>query len=103
MARRKAAGRLKLVSVRISTRILTPGDFAGILVQVGAGDMMMLAEFGAAETGKVAFRLIGAGSIRAVGAPVVDPPHLVPCVQVVPGTRFVGMDRAAPGDALSDD
>jgi hypothetical protein len=48
--------------------------------------MMMRTEFGAAEAGKVAFLLIGTGSIRAVGAPVVDPPHLVP------GTRFVGMD-----------
>lgn len=53
MARRQTTGGAELGAVRISTRILTPGHFAGILVQVWAGDMMMLAEFGAAETGKV--------------------------------------------------
>jgi hypothetical protein len=63
----------------------------------------LLTELGAAQTGKVAFRLIGARAIHAVRAPVVDAPHFVPGVQVVPGTRFVGMDRAAPGDAVSND
>ena len=52
MARRQEAGRLKLRSVRIPTRILTPGHLAG--------DMMMLTEFSAAEAGIVAFRLIDA-------------------------------------------
>src|SRR4051812_40691101 len=103
MASRQAAGRPKLCSVRIATGILTPGHFAGVLVEVGAGDMMMLTEFSAAEAGIVAFRLIDAGAIHAVGAPVVDPSHLVPCMQIVPGARFVAMDRASPGDALSDD
>src|SRR3954454_14436564 len=103
MAPRQVAGRPELRSVRIAARILTPGHFVGILVQVGAGDMMMLAELGASQAGIVAFRLIGAGAIHAVGAPVVDPPHLVPGMQIVPGARFVAMDRASPGDALSDD
>ena len=102
MNRRESAAIGGLVP-RITTRILTPGHFAGILVQVWAGDMMMLAEFGAAETGKVAFRLIGAGAIHAVGAPVIDPPHFVPGMQIVPGARFVGMHRAPPGDAPAGD
>jgi hypothetical protein len=103
MARRQTTGGAELGAVRISTRILTPGHFAGILVQVWAGDMMMLAEFGAAETGKVAFRMIGAGAIHAVGAPVIDPPHFVPSMQIVPGARLVGMYRAPPGDAPAGD
>jgi hypothetical protein len=34
---------------RITTRILTPGHFAGILVQIWTYNMMMLAELRAAE------------------------------------------------------
>lgn len=102
MARRQTAGGHELCAIGSAARVLTPGHFAGILVQVRTRDMMMLADFVASQPGKIALRLIGAGPVSAVGATVVDPPHLIPRVKVVPATRLVGMDSAAPGDALSD-
>jgi hypothetical protein len=42
------------------------------VIKVRAGDMVMLANLGAAETGKIALRLIGAGPVRAVRAAVID-------------------------------
>jgi hypothetical protein len=53
MARRQTTGGAELGAVRISTRILTPGHFAGILVQIWTGDVMVLTDFGAAEAGEI--------------------------------------------------
>jgi hypothetical protein len=103
MAGRQTAGGHELRTVGGAAGVLAPGHFGGILVQVRTGDMMMLTDFGATETGKVAFRLIGARTIHAVGTMMIDPPHLIPCVQVIPGRRFVGVNRAAGGDAPPDD
>ena len=103
MAGRQTAGGHELRTVGGAAGVLTPGHFAGILVQITTSDVMVLTDFGAAEAGEIAFRLIGAGAILAVGAPVVDPPHFVPCVQVIPGRRLVGVNDAVAGDASPDD
>src|ERR1700685_2067114 len=103
MAGRQTGGGHELRTVGRAARVLAPGHFAGVLVQIRTGDVMVLTDFGAAEAGEIAFRLIGAGTIHAVGATVVDPPHLIPRVRVVPTAGLVRVNGAAPGDALSDD
>src|SRR4029077_19117069 len=97
MAGRQTAGSHELRTVRGAALILTPAHFAGILVQIWTGDTMVLTDFGAAEAGEIAFRLIGAGTIHTIGAPVVDPPHFVPGMQVVPRRRLVGVNDAVAG------
>lgn len=103
MTRRQAAGGGELFAVGGAAGVLAPGQLAGILVQIRTGDMMMLADLGAAQPGEIAFRLIGTGTIHAVGATVVDASHLVPRVKIIPGARLVGMDDTASGDTLPDD
>ena len=100
MTRRQAAGGGELFAVGGAAGVLAPGQLAGILVQIRTGDMMMLADLGAAQPGEIAFRLIGTGTIHAVGATVVDASHLVPRVKIIPGARLVGMDDTASGDTL---
>src|SRR5277367_4923525 len=103
MAGRQTAGGHELRAVGGAAGVLTPGHFAGILVQITTSDVMVLTDFGATKAGEIAFRLIGAGAILAVGAPMVDPPHFVPCVQVIPGRRLIRMNNAVAGDASPDD
>ena len=78
---------------------------AGIVVQITTGDVMVLTEFGAAEARSQLSRpLIGAGAILAVGAPVVDPPQVMPCVQVIPrGRRLSAWTMLSLATHLPDD
>src|ERR1700722_15136302 len=103
MAGRQTGGGHEWRTVGRAARVLAPCHFTGILVQIRTGDVMVLTDFSAAEAGEIAFRLIGAGTIHAVGATVIDPPHLIPRVQVVPTTGLDGVNGAAPGNTLSDD
>ena len=54
MAGRQTGGGRELGAVRDTAGVFTPGHFAGILVQVRTGDVMVLTDFGAAEPEKVA-------------------------------------------------
>ena len=61
MASRQTGGGRELRTIGSAACVLTPCHFAGVRVQVRTGDVMVLTDFGAAEAGEIAFRLIGAG------------------------------------------
>ena len=90
-------------SVRLATVIFPPRHFASVTGQVDAADVVVLAEFGAAQPGEEAFRHVGAGFVQAVGFTVVDAVHGELANQPVPGLGFVGVNRGALGDAGLDE
>ena len=57
----------------------------------------------APQPGDIALRLVRAGAILAVGIPIIDALHFKARMKIVPGSRFVGMDNAAFGDATTND
>jgi hypothetical protein len=77
--------------------------FTGILAEMRPGDMVMLTNLRASQPGDIAFRLVRAGAILAIGFPMIDPLHFKARMKIVPGSRFVGMDNAASGDATTND
>lgn len=64
---------------------------------------LMLAEFGAAQAGEEAFRLIGAGFIHAVGQRLVDDLDRELGAELVPTDPLVGVGGAALFDAGLDE
>ena len=66
-------------------------------------DMVMLTNLRASQPGDIAFRLVRAGAILAIGFPMIDPLHFKARMKIVPGSRFVGMDNAGSGDATTND
>ncbi len=65
LARHRICQRLRgdheiLLAIRNAAVIFAPSDFAGIGREIGAGDMMMLADFGAAKARKEALGLVRA-------------------------------------------
>jgi hypothetical protein len=83
--------------------ILAPRGFRGVLVQVLLADVVVLADDGAAQAGEVAFRLIGAGAVEAVGEAVVDAERVVGGFHVIPMRAFVGVQHGPEGHPLADD
>ena len=65
--------------------------------------MVMLTNLRASQPGDIAFRLVRAGAILAVGFPMIDPLHFKARMKIVPSSRLVGMDNAASGDATTND
>ena len=64
-----------LLAVADAAEILPPGRFAGIANEIGSGDMVVMAEFAAAQTGEIGFRTVGAGAVDAEAVLMVDPLH----------------------------
>lgn len=83
--------------------ILAPRHLARVAAQVDPADAVVLAQFGAAQAGEKAFRLIGACFIRAVGQRVVDDLDRELGAKLVPTDTLVGMDGAALLDAGLDE
>ena len=65
--------------------------------------MVMLANLCASQSRDVAFRLVRAGAILAIGVPMVDPLHFKARMKIVPSSRLVGMDNATSGDTTTND
>jgi len=103
MAQGQAATCTELGSRGVAAHVFAPRHFAGILAEMRPGDMMMLTNLRASQPGDIAFRLVRAGTILAVGFPMIDPLHFKARMKIVPGSRFVGMDNAASGDATTND
>ena len=76
--------------------ILPPCGFLGAADQIGARDVVIVANLGAADAGEEAFRAIredaGFGAVEVL---MVDPFDLEPAVQVVPRIGAVRPDRSA--------
>jgi hypothetical protein len=83
--------------------VLAPCRLVGVLVQVLVRDVVMLAVHGAAQAGEVAFRLIGAGSVEAVGEAVVDAAGVVGELDAIPMRGLVCVDHGAERHAGADD
>ena len=89
--------------VILPAHVFAPRHFAGILAKIWSGNMMVLADFGAAEPGEITFRPVRAGAIRTIRLAVIDPLHLERSMQIVPSPRLVRMDDAPTGDAPAND
>jgi len=64
-----------LLAVADPPIVLAPRHLIGIGIEVRAGDMMMNADLGAAQTAKEAFGLVSASFAVAVNKRVVDALH----------------------------
>src|SRR5271166_326726 len=63
----------------------------------------MLADLGAPQPGDIAFRLVRAGAILAIGFAMIDPLHFKAGMEFVPSSCLVGVHSAASGDATAND
>src|SRR6478735_10209814 len=91
-----------LLAVADAAEILPPGRFAAIANEIRPGDMVVMAEFAAAQTGEIGFCAIGAGAADAEAVLMVDPQHGEAGVQRVPRRALIGMNRGAFGNPLTD-
>ena len=65
--------------------------------QIRASNVVMNADFSAAQAAEIALRLIDARSVVShVFLTMVDPAGIIGRVQPLPGVRFVGMDDWEP-------
>ena len=90
---RQSDDAVRLFAVADAAQVLAPGCLLGIAEQVGPGDVMMVAEFGPAQSGEVGFCPIGAGTTDAVTVLVIDTLHGKAGMQRVPGRALIGMKR----------
>ena len=103
MAQCQATTCMKLGSGGVAAHVFAPRHFAGILAEMRPGDMVMLTNLRASQPQDIAFCLVRAGAIFAVGFPMIDPLHFKGRMKIVPSSRLVGMDNAASGDATTND
>ena len=103
MAQGQAATCMELASGGVAAHVFAPRHFAGILAEMRPGDMVMLTNLRASQPGDIAFRLVRAGTILAVGFAMIDPLHFKARMEIVPSSSLVGMDNAASGDATTND
>jgi hypothetical protein len=70
-----------------------------IPAKVDAGDVVMVAELGAAEAAEILLGHIRASAVEAVGVLMVDPLHIEVGMQAVPRAGFIGIRDCAFRDA----
>ena len=103
MAQGQAATCIELGSGGAAPHVFAPCHFARIVAKVKAGNMMVLANLGTSQTRDIAFRLVRAGAVLAVGFAMIDPFHLKARMEIVPSSCLVSVDDAASGDATAND
>src|SRR5271170_5980330 len=103
MAEGRAATCIELGSGGGAAHVFAPRHFTGILAEMRPGNMVMLADLRASQPRDIAFRLVGAGAIFAVGLAMINPFHFEARMQVVPSSCLVGVDDTASGDATTND
>lgn len=81
--------------------ILPERHLYGIPLQVRSRYVVMLPPLQLPEAGKEALCGVRAGSIMRIGLLVVNPQHLEVVAEIIPGCRFVHMDRGAWENMLS--
>ena len=82
----------------VAAHVFAPRHFARHTgFEMRPGDMVMLANLCASQSGDVAFRLVRAGAIPAIGVSMVDPLHFKGRMKIVPSSRLVGMEQCYYG------
>jgi hypothetical protein len=67
--------------------------------EVRAGEVVVMADFGAAHAGKERLGVVRVDiAVQAIGFLMVDAVHREAAVQLVPRAGFVGVDFGAPGN-----
>src|SRR5208337_5540303 len=103
MAQGHTARRIELGSGVVAAHVFAPRHFAGILVEIRPGDVVVLTDLGAPQPGDIAFGLVRAGAILAVSFAMIDPLHVKAGMEFVPRSGLVGVDSAASGDTTAND
>src|SRR5271168_1777041 len=103
MAYGQAAACIELGSGGVAAHIFAPRHFAGILAEMRPGDMVMLADLRASQSGDIAFRLVRAGAVFVVSFAMIDPLHFKARMEIIPSSCLVGVDGAPSGDATTND
>src|ERR1700719_1932074 len=76
--------------------VFAPGYLAGISLKVLSANAVVDTELAPAQSGEIAFGLIGASSVLALELDrVIDPLHWIGGMQDVPRARFVGMNLSS--------
>jgi hypothetical protein len=93
---------MELGSGGMAAHVFSPRHFAGILTEMGTGNMVVLANLRASQPRDIALRLVRAGAVLAVGLAMIDPLHFKARMEIVPSSRLVGVDGATSGDATTN-
>jgi hypothetical protein len=64
---RQANHAIHLLAVTDAAQIFAPCRLLGVTNKIRSGDMMMMPEFAAAQTGEKGFRAVGAGAVFTMG------------------------------------
>ena len=101
---RQPDDRLNLPPVVHPAMILAPCRLLGIADQIGARDMVMVADLRPAEAGEELLGPIRINAPRiAVELLVIDPLHGEAGLQVIPAARLIRHDLGSLGDAGGDE
>ena len=104
VARRQRDNPVNLRPVRVAPMILAPRSFLRETYQVGAGEMMMVADLSATHAAEKALRVVAVEAVaEAICLLMVDPVHREAAVQSVPRAAFVGINLGATGDPGADE
>jgi hypothetical protein len=95
---------IDLKAVRVAPMILTPGALLREPGEVRAGEVVMMADLGAAHAGEERLGVVRVDpAFQAVGFLVVDPVHREAAMKLVPCAGFVGVDFGTPVDPSTDE
>jgi hypothetical protein len=94
---------MHLFAIRHAAVILAPSAFLSIAKEIGARDVVMMANLRAAQPGEVRLRLIGARAIEAVGFLAINPSHFEILMEAIPRPGFIRMELRSMGDAGLDE
>ena len=83
--------------------VFAPCHFAGVGVQIRPGDMVVRADFGAAQAREVAFGLVRASALVLERDRVIDAVRLPTGMESVPTAAFVGVDGGEGANVIADE
>jgi len=93
---------MRLLAVADPAQVLPPCRFLGVADEIGAGDVVVMAQLAAAQAGEVGLCPVGAGTVDAVAILMVDPLHGELGMKGVPGRALVGVRHGAVGDSPTE-
>ena len=102
MAERRLRHGEVLLTVGHSAVVLAPRHLLAVGFEVGAGDVVVDADLGAANAGEERLGAVGAGLGGRIGLLVVDALREEAVVQAIPGSGFVGIEGRAGGHLGAD-
>lgn len=102
-AHRQRRDPVHLFAIRHAAMILAPGRLLRIAKQIGSGDVVVMADLGAAKAAEIALSIVRASAVFAISLLMIDALHFEAGVEAIPRGCFVGMDDRALGDARLDE